>query len=110
MTKKTQREKRRYILFELVCEETFKREEIVTGIWNSCLEFLGELGASRTSLWVHEYENKKGIVSCNTRSVDEIIMCLSLVHEIENRKAHIQVKGVSGTIKGLGRCYNGFCR
>ncbi len=101
MIKKTQREKRRYILFELTGEETFKREEIVTAIWNSCLEFLGELGASRTSLWVHEYGNRKGIVSCNTRSVDEIIMCLSLVREIENKSAHIRVNGVSGTIRGL---------
>jgi RNase P/RNase MRP subunit POP5 len=101
MTKKAQREKRRYILFELLCEESFKREEIVTGIWNSCLEFLGELGASRTSLWVHEYENNEGIVSCNTRSVDEIIMCLSLLQEIENKPVTIRIKGVSGTIKSL---------
>lgn len=101
MTKKAQREKRRYILFELLCEESFKREEIVTGIWNSCLEFLGELGASRTSLWVHEYENNEGIVSCNTRSVDEIIMCLSLLQEIENKSVTIRIKGVSGTIKSL---------
>jgi ribonuclease P/MRP protein subunit POP5 len=101
MTKKTQREKKRYILFELVSEETFKREEIVTGIWNSCLEFLGELGASRTSLWVHDFEDEEGIVSCNTRSVDEIIMCLSLVKEIETKRVTVRVKGVSGTIKGL---------
>ena len=101
MMKKTQREKKRYILFELVSEETFKREEIVTGIWNSCLEFLGELGASRTSLWVHDFEDEEGIVSCNTRSVDEIIMCLSLVREIEEKRVTIRVKGVSGTIKGL---------
>lgn len=104
MTKKTQRDKKRYIMFELTSEESFKREEIVTGIWNSCLEFLGELGASRTSLWVHEYENNEGIVSCNTRSVDEIIMCLSLIHHIESTRVQLRVKGVSGTIKGLKRC------
>lgn len=99
--KKTLKCKRRYISFEVISEESFKREELVTGIWNSCLEFLGELGASRTSLWVHEYENSEGIVSCNTRSVDDIIVCLSLVGEIENKKARIRIKGVSGTIKGL---------
>lgn len=101
MTKKTLKEKKRYIRFQVICEENFKREEIVTDIWNSCLEFLGEFGASRTSLWVHEYENKEGIVSCNTRSVDEIIMCLSLVEEIGNKKVHIKITGVSGTIKGF---------
>ena len=101
MMKKSQRVKRRYILFEVIGEERFKREEIVTGIWNSCLEFLGELGASKTALWVHEYENEEGIVSCNTLSVDSIIVCLSLIREIENKKIGIQVKGVSGTIKGL---------
>ena len=101
MTKKSQRVKRRYILFEVISEERFKREEIVTGIWNSSLEFLGDLGASKTSLWVHEYENKEGIVSCNTRSVDKIIVCLSLIREIESKKLHMRVKGVSGTIKGL---------
>jgi len=101
MTKKSQRVKRRYILFEVISEERFKREEIVTSIWNSSLEFLGDLGASKTSLWVHEYENKEGIVSCNTRSVDKIIVCLSLIREIDNKNLHIRVKGVSGTIKGL---------
>jgi RNase P/RNase MRP subunit POP5 len=101
MTKKTQREKRRYILFELQSEERFKREEIVTAIWNSSLEFLGELGVSRTSLWVHDFEPERGIVSCNTRSVDEIIICLSLIQTIEGKKVKICIKGVSGTIKGL---------
>jgi RNase P/RNase MRP subunit POP5 len=101
MTKKTQREKRRYILFELESEERFKREEIVTAIWNSSLEFLGELGTSKTSLWVHDYEPSRGIVSCNTQSVDEIIVCLSLIQKIEGKKARICIKGVSGTIKGL---------
>ncbi len=101
MTKKSQRVKRRYILFEVIGEERFKREEIVTAIWNSCLEFLGDLGASQTSLWVHEYENEEGIVSCNTHSVDRIIVCLSLVREIGNKRIGIRVEGVSGTIKGL---------
>jgi ribonuclease P/MRP protein subunit POP5 len=101
MMKKTLREKRRYILFELISEESFKREEMVTGIWNSCLEFLGELGVSRTSLWVHAYANNEGVVSCNTRSIDDIIVCLSLTQEIGGKKTKIRVKNVSGTIKGL---------
>ena len=101
MTRKAQREKRRYILFELESEERFKREEIVTAIWNSSLEFLGELGVSRTSLWVHDYEPGRGIVSCNTRSIDEIIMCLSLIQKIEGKNVRIYIKGISGTIKGL---------
>ncbi|MBU7015305.1 MAG: ribonuclease P protein component 2 [Theionarchaea archaeon] len=101
MVKKTLREKRRYILFELTSEESFKRGEIVTGIWNSCLEFLGECGASKTSLWVHEYENNQGIVSCNTRSVDEVIMCLSLIQDIDRKEARLRIKGVSGTIRCL---------
>ena len=103
MIKKTQREKQRYILFELIGEERFKREEIARSIWNSSLEFLGELGTSKTSLWVHDYEEGKGIVSCNTRSVDEVIMCLSLIREIETKKVRMRIRGVSGTIKGLDR-------
>ena len=109
MVKKTQRGKRRYILFELLCEESFKRDKIVSSIWDSCLGFLGELGASRTSLWVHEYENNQGIVSCNTRSVDDVIVCLSLIRRIENKRVRIHIKGVSGTVKGLNRCCYGFC-
>lgn len=104
MTRKSLREKRRYLLCELISEESFKRKEIVTGIWNSCLEFLGELYVSRTSLWVHDYENNEIVVSCNTRSVDDIIVCLSLIKEIQNKRLRIRFKEISGTIKGLKRC------
>lgn len=99
-SKKSSKEKKRYILFTPLWRDKFKREDIVKLIWNSALEFLGELGAASLRLWAIHIDEKKriGIVRCNTQSVDKVICVLSLIRQ-ENKG--ILVLGVSGTIKGL---------
>ncbi|MCD6127874.1 MAG: ribonuclease P protein component 2 [Methanomicrobia archaeon] len=98
--KKSSREKKRYILFKILWRDKFKREDIIKLIWNTALEFLGELGAAELSLWVMSVDEEKGmgIVRCNTKSIDKVICILSLVRH-ENKG--ILILGVSGTLKGL---------
>ncbi len=100
--KKSFKEKKRYILFKPLWRDTFKRKDIIRMIWNSVLEFLGELGTATVSLWVLDIDEKErtGIVKCNTKNVDEVICALSLVRH-ENKG--ILVLGVSGTMNGLDK-------
>lgn len=97
----TLRERNRYIAFELISESRFKRDEIVREVWNSVLIFLGESGASRTSLWLIEWnENEQnGILKVNHNSVDDVRAALAFVKDINKKDCIFHILGVSGTIK-----------
>ena len=99
-SKKSFKEKKRYILFKPLWRDNFKKEDVIKLIWNSALEFLGELGAAELSLWVISVDEEKrmGIVRCNTKSIDKVICILSLIR-YENKG--MLILGVSGTMKGL---------
>lgn len=98
--KKSSQEKKRYILFKPLWRDNFKREEIIKIIWNSALEFAGELGAAELALWVVgiDEERRTGIVRCNTRTLNTVICILSLIRQ---KSKGVVVLGVSGTIDGL---------
>ncbi len=95
------RERNRYFAFEIISDSEVSRGSLVKAVWNSVLKFLGELGASKTSLWVMEWDDKgkKGILKVNHRSVDEVRSALSLIKEINGDRAIFHILGVSGTVR-----------
>lgn len=97
----TLREKNRYIAFESISNSKFSRNDIVRVIWNSILKFFGEIGASKTSLWVMDWDEKKqkGILKVNHKSVDVIRTSLALIDSINGYRVIFNVLGISGTIK-----------
>jgi ribonuclease P/MRP protein subunit POP5 len=102
LLKPTLRERNRYLAFEAVCEHKLDRKQIVDSVWSSLLRLHGELGASKTSLWVMDWdrEKNKGILKANHKSVDAVRAAAALVKEIEGRKAILRIAYVSGTLKG----------
>jgi len=106
LLKPTLREKNRYIAFEIISDVKFARDEIVKAVWNACLRFLGEKGASGTSLWIMDWDEEKqrGIIKVNHKAVDDVKAALALMPEIKkedgNRyKAVYRTLTVSGTLK-----------
>jgi ribonuclease P/MRP protein subunit POP5 len=103
----TQREKNRYLAFEIISDQKYARDEIVKAIWNAALRYLGEKGASATSLWIMDWddETQRGIIKVNHTSVDDIKASLTLLTEIkkgDNRyAAAYRTITVSGTLKKL---------
>lgn len=97
----TLRERNRYIAFELISDSRFKREEVVKAVWNTVLRFLGESGASKTSLWLMDWSEEKqsGILKVNHNSVDEVRAALALLKDINKVNCIPHVFGVSGTVK-----------
>jgi len=95
------RERNRYIAFEIITDSDLSRDEVVKAIWISVLKFLGELNASRTSLWVMSWndEKKNGILKVSHKSVDEVKAALTLVKEINGKRVIFHILGVSGTVK-----------
>jgi len=97
----TLRERNRYLTLELLSDSNFGREELIKAIQNSCLNFLGELGTSKTSLWLLDWDERKrkGILKVNHKSVDEVRASLALIKEINKKPCILHVLGVSGTVK-----------
>jgi len=101
----TLREKKRYISFQIISEEPINYADIESAIWGTALDFLGEHGISRTSLWLVKnlYNPGKqiGVIRCNNRSVQQVIACLGLILRLGDTRVIFKVLKVSGTIKGL---------
>ena len=99
--KPTLRERNRYLVFEVMSDGTFDRKSIVDAVWGSLLRLHGELGASRTSLWVMDWsgERKRGILKVNHKSVDILKASIITVREIKGRKAVISALKTTGTLK-----------
>ncbi len=97
----TLRERNRYLTFSLSCDAKVGRKEAVDSIWSSLLNMYGEVGASKTSMWVMDYDpnTKKGIVKVNHKSVETLRSSMTVVKEIGGRRARIDVLRSSGTLK-----------
>jgi ribonuclease P/MRP protein subunit POP5 len=101
----TLREKKRYIAFEIMCDEPLVKEEVAREIWKHALSLLGEIQVSSLGLWVLDYNSAsgEGFLVCRNEALWKIKAVLAFVGKINEKKAHICVTGVSGTIKALKR-------
>lgn len=97
----SKRERNRYLVYEVLSDSPVKGEDMGKAIWKTALDFLGELGVSRSSLRVVDFdENKqKGVIKVNHLSVEEARMVLALIKEVNKSKVALNVLGVSGILK-----------
>jgi ribonuclease P/MRP protein subunit POP5 len=95
------REKNRYLVYEASSDKPLKGEDIGRAVWKTALEFLGELGVSRSGLRVVDFDEKKqkGIIKVNHTSAEEARMTLALVEEVKGQKVALRTIGVSGILK-----------
>jgi ribonuclease P/MRP protein subunit POP5 len=86
------RERKRYIAFQVISEEgeEFTYSDLEAAIWNTLLDFLGEEGVSRTSVWLLKdcWDPKKqiGILRCNHKSVQAVIATLGLIDRLGDNR------------------------
>lgn len=101
----TLREKKRYIAFQIISEEPISYSDLESAIWNTMLDFLGEYGVSKTSVWLLKecWDEKKqtGIIRCNHLSVQKILASLGMVQRLGDNRTTFKILKVSGTMKGL---------
>lgn len=114
--KPTHREKNRYIAFTIKTkpETKLQREDVIKLTNNACLRYLGELGTSKTSIWLTDWNNEKqtGILKVKHTETENVKAALTLIKEIpaKNQKENkIQTQyitlGISGTIKKTKQKY-----
>lgn len=101
----TLREKDRYISFQVISEEPITYSDLESAIWNQLLDFYGEYGVSKTSMWLVKNlwneKNQVGVIRCNNRSVSQVIAGLGLISRLGDIRVIVNILKVSGTLKGL---------
>ena len=101
----TLRQKKHYVIFRVHTEGEFRPDflNVRGAIWNSLESWLGEAGLARANvkfimnLW--DPKAQTGFLQCSPKYVDQAKVALSLVHQIGDERAIIQVLRVSGTIE-----------
>jgi ribonuclease P/MRP protein subunit POP5 len=99
------KEPKRYILFKVISQEPITYSNLEASIWNTALEFLGEEGVSKTSMWLIKnlYKEKEqvGVIRCNAKAADAVIASLGLIQRLGDIRVILKILKISGTIKGL---------
>lgn len=101
----TLRETGRYVAFQVISEEPIEYSDLEAAVWNTLLDFYGEFGISKMSLWLIKnlYDDQKQIciIRCNNRSVSKVVAGLGLISRIGDSRIIVKILKISGTIKGL---------
>lgn len=106
------REKKRYVVFEIISKKKIKSFNVVgEEIWKSCLRFLGEYGCANANIKVlsekWDAKKQKGIIRINNKHVNELKLALMLIKKIEDEDVIVRVVGVSGILKKTRRFFGG---
>jgi ribonuclease P/MRP protein subunit POP5 len=103
------REKKRYLIFEVISEQKIEFEELIKSIFNHTINLIGILGVARTNFRFLQdlYDEKKQIfvLRCVPRDVELIRLSMALITEINEKKVCVRSLGVTGTIKSARRKY-----
>src|SRR2546425_4448871 len=101
----TLREKSRYIKLRIISEEPIVYEDLETAIWNTFLDFYGELGVSKFSLWLIKNlwnaTEQTTVLKCNNESVQKVVAGLGLISRLGDSRILIKILNVSGTLRKL---------
>ena len=96
----SQREKKRYLLIELLGAEVSEKD-FYFGFWIEMLSFFGSKGLAEINPRMVIYKNNKTIIKCKRDKVTDLIAGLAFIKKIRNKKVVIAPIAVSGTINTL---------
>jgi ribonuclease P/MRP protein subunit POP5 len=99
----TMREKKRYILFQIIGDASFDESDVLHAINDAVLSLFGSFGFAHISPKLMEWDKKSatGILKCERSSKDKAIAALQFIKSIKGKNAVVNVISISGTIKIL---------
>ncbi len=104
----TLRNAKRYIAFEAISAVPLGREDVISLVWESSLNFHGECKTSKFDLWIMKVwstplnDDKniiKGIIQCNRDEVSSVRAAILLITKFKGKQVVFHTLGISGTIK-----------
>jgi ribonuclease P/MRP protein subunit POP5 len=95
------REKKRYIVFEIISEKQFNADDAKYSIIGACKHFLGEFGSAKANIYFvkTEYKDNKGIIRVANKMTNDVIAALVLVTDIKGTPVIFHTLGISGILK-----------
>ncbi len=100
----TLREKSRYVAYQVISEKKLVFSDLNSAMWNSVLNFLGELDSAKMRIWIMKdtYDDAKqtGTIKCAHDFVEHVRSALILIQRIGDVRVAVKILGVSGTMKG----------
>ncbi|OIO61960.1 hypothetical protein COY26_01155 [Candidatus Woesearchaeota archaeon CG_4_10_14_0_2_um_filter_33_10] len=104
------REKKRYLVFEIISKKDIKSfSEVSSLIWQSSLSFLGEIETAKAGIWVlpDKWNQKKqmGMIKVNNKYVDKLKTVLALIKSFKKQQIFVKSVGVSGMINKADKKY-----
>ena len=95
----TLREKKRYLVYKVVSEETVSRADAETAIKQVLKQFMGDLGMAKAGvMFLKDWKESKGIMKISHKETDTVKAGLALVKEINGKKAIVKSVGLSGIL------------
>lgn len=101
--KPSSREKKRYVVFEIISETKITFEDAKKAIINTCLRYLGEFGVAKANIYVirntYVPDKNRGILRVANKTVVDVRKALGMITNSNNKKVVFKIIGVSGIIK-----------
>ncbi|MBW3003419.1 hypothetical protein KY328_03230 [Candidatus Woesearchaeota archaeon] len=95
------KEKKRYLVFEIVSKTKFDFADVVTAVRKEFSRFLGELGMAKAGIAFlpDKWKANRGIIRLNHDMVDHVKASLTMVKDINGVEVIVKSVGVSGILK-----------
>ena len=95
------RDKKRYLVFELITEQNLFGKDVNFALKNHLLKLFGELGLSKMNYQFIQFneKSKKGILKCRHTAVDDLKAGVLLLKEVNGIKVLPKTLKTSGTVK-----------
>lgn len=94
----TLKEKKRYVAFEIISEQTFTFSDAAKAITGSVINTCGTINTAAMGMNIINYEKNKGVIRVAHTSVDALKSALCLCTTINETPAIIKSIGVSGIL------------
>ncbi|MDY6965046.1 MAG: Rpp14/Pop5 family protein [Halobacteriota archaeon] len=94
------RERKRYIVFEILSEHEIDRRELIKEMWTSAYSLFGDVGTSKLGLWMLAFDGKRGIIRCSRNKTEEVRAVLAAIDGVYGRPIGATVLRICGTING----------
>jgi ribonuclease P/MRP protein subunit POP5 len=99
------RKRRRYMAFEVDCEDTVKSKDLAAEIYSSHTSFFGDIGTAENRLRLVHFDGRFGLLRFSHEHITKTRAILAAIYSIKGIRAALRVKGVSGTIKSATEKY-----
>jgi ribonuclease P/MRP protein subunit POP5 len=97
------KEKKRYLVFEIVSNAQISSYDARKAINDACLRYLGEFGCAKANVFyiqdAYVPEHNRGIIRVANKAVDDVRAAMVMITRINDTQVIVHTLGISGILK-----------